>query len=244
VGSAETKADAIAADFDDRKARELSHHILIADNTVSGQYWGRGISVVGGENVTIENNTIDRPSGAAVYLARETSFLTFGVRNVVVRNNRITDVMTRDPDYTVRASAARPGHGAVEIYSWLYEDEAANPRLREALAVESIRIEDNTIDRTRADGVRIGTGWGRVWPYTGRAKEGGSFTRNVTGGEVGWIGLRGNKLAGVGGQPIAINNVPTGKFTVSCENNTADGRSAAHKMCQGPPPRVEGACPL
>jgi hypothetical protein len=244
VGGAETKADDIAADFDDRKARALNHRILIAGNTVSGQYWGRGISVVGGENVTIENNTIDRPSGAAIYLARETSYLTFGVRNVVVRNNRITDVTTRAPDYSVRPSVAKPGHGAVEIYSWLYEDEAGNARLRDALAVENIRIEGNTITRTGADGVRIGTGWGRVWPYTAKTKEGGSFTRNVTGGQVGWIGLSGNKLAGVGNQPIAINNVPTDKFNVACENNSADDKPAANKLCQGPPPRVEGACPL
>src|SRR5262249_40137655 len=151
-------------------ARGLSHHILIANNTVSGQYWGRGISVVGGENITIENNSIDRTvHGAGIYLARETSYLTFGVRNILVRNNTITDVQTTTPNYTagtVSANANKTGHGAIEIYSWVFSDEAGIDLLKDALAVQNIGIESNTISRTHADGVRIGTGSGRVWAYS------------------------------------------------------------------------------
>jgi hypothetical protein len=46
VGDPSTGADAVAADFDDRKGRGMSHHIVIAGNSVSGGYWGRGVSVV------------------------------------------------------------------------------------------------------------------------------------------------------------------------------------------------------
>jgi hypothetical protein len=197
--------------------------------------------------VTIENNTIDRTTHAAgIYLARETSYLTFGVRNILVRNNTITDVQTTAPTYvagTVKPDAPKARHGAIEIYSWLYSDEATNDKLKDALAVQDIRVESNTINRTGADAVRIGTGWGRVWSYTAKAKEGGSFTRNLTGGPVGRIALNGNKMSGVGYQPIAINNLPTEHYNISCEANTVDGKTVENKLCEGKAPRVEGACP-
>ena len=248
VGDPSLGADTIAADFDARRARGLNHHILIANNTVSGQYWGRGISVVGGENITIEHNSIDRTvHGAAIYLARETSYLTFGVRNILVRNNTITDVQTTSPNYvagSVSPTAGRTGHGAIEIYSWEFSDEAATGPLKDALGVQNIRIESNTIDRTRADGVRIGTGWGRVWSYTGKAKDGARFTRNLTGGPVGLISLTGNRMTSIGGQGIAINNAPTADFNIACEGNTVDGKPATNRLCEGKPPPVEPACPL
>ncbi len=247
VAHPQTKADEIAADFDDRRARAMSHHILIADNAVSGAYWGRGITVVGGENVTIENNTIDHIThGAGIYLARETSYLTFGVRNVVVRNNTISDIQTTTPVYvggTVSPGAPKTRQGAIEIYSYQFEDESANPKLKDALAVRDIRVENNTINRTMADGVRLGTGAGRVWAFTAKAKEGGNFTRNVTGGPTGRIALSGNKMSGVGYQPIAMEKAPNDGLDISCDGNTVDGKPAAGKSCGGPPPRIEGACP-
>ena len=52
--------------------QRLNRNILITDNDVKGQYWGRGISVVGGENVTIQYNQIsDTTYAAGVLLARE-----------------------------------------------------------------------------------------------------------------------------------------------------------------------------
>lgn len=243
-----TSAAEIMANFDARKASGLNHHILIANNTVSGQYWGRGISVVGGEHVTIQGNSIDRTvHGAAIYLARETSYLTFGVRNILVRNNRITDVQTTTPRYaagTVSPNAPKTGHGAIEIYSWVFTDEADSGPLKDALAVQNIRIESNTIERTRGDGVRIGTGAGRIWSYTGRGKDKTSFTRNLTGGKVGLIGLSGNRMKAVGGQAIAINNVPTAELNIACDGNSVDDKPASNRMCEGKPPPVEPACPM
>jgi parallel beta-helix repeat protein len=249
IGDPSQSAQQVAGEYDARRAKGLSHHILIANNTVSGQYWGRGISVVGGENVTIENNTIDKPShGAAIYLARETSYLTFGVRNILVRNNTITDVQTTAPNYvagTVSASANKTGHGAIEIYSWLFTDEADNAALRNALAVQNIRIESNTISRARGDGVRIGSGYGKTWSWTGKnKKDGSSFTRAITGGPVGLISLAGNKMGSLGGKPIAINNAPTPEYNIACSNNTAEGKSASAPQCEGNPPPIEPACPL
>jgi parallel beta-helix repeat protein len=246
IGDASTTASSIAANFAARKARDLNHHITIAGNTVSGQYWGRGISVVGGENVTIENNTIDRTTHAAgVYLARETGYLTFGVRNVLVRNNTITENQTTIPDYTagtVSPNATKTGQGAVEIYSWVFSDEAANSSLLDALAVENIRVESNRISKSRNDAVRIGTGYGKTMSYTGKRSDGSSFTRTLTGGTVGLIGLSSNTMTSIGGKPITINNRPTAQVNISCDANTDDGNAATNSLCSGPKPPVVPAC--
>jgi hypothetical protein len=246
IGDPSTRAAEVAADFDARKALGLNHHIIIANNSVSGQYWGRGISVVGGENIVIEHNTIDRTThGAAIYIARETSYLTFGVRNVLVRDNTISDVQTTTPVYTagtVSSMAPKTGHGAIEVYSWLFEDEAADPKLADALSVQDIRIESNTIDRARNDGTRIGKGWGQVWSYTGKTKDGGSYTRKVTGGQVARITLVNNKMTSIAGQPIALHN-PAEQFNIACNGNAKEGRPTAQSVCGGSPPPPMPDCP-
>ena len=247
IGDPSTSAADVAANFAARRARDMNHHITISGNMVSGQYWGRGISVVGGENVTIENNSIDRTThAAAVYLARETSYLTFGVRNVLVRNNSITDVQTTIPAYTagtVSPNAPKTGHGAVEIYSFVFSDEAANSMLSSALSVQNILVESNTINRARNDGVRVGTGWGRTSSFTGKRSDGSSYTRSYTGGVVGLIGLTSNKMSAIGGQAIAINNRPTAQNNISCSGNTDDGGGASNGLCSGGVPVVAPACP-
>lgn len=244
VGDASNSAATVAANFAERRARQLNHNILIADNDVEGQYWGRGITVVGGENVTIERNIIRKTTHAAgIYLAREISYLTFGVRNVLVRNNTIQDVQTTRPVFVPDSQTRNvTGHGGVEIYSHLFSDEAANATLAANLSVQNIRVENNVIERTRADAFRIGTGWGRTWSYTGKRSDGSSFTRTATGGHVGLIGVSNNRMGGVGGSAIAINNKPTAQFNVACEANTRDGAAASNGMCSGAKPPVTPVC--
>ncbi len=147
-----------------RRQARLVSDILVADNDLSGQYWGRGISVVGGEDVTIRGNTIDATThAAAIYLARETSYTTFGVRNVRVAGNRITRVQSTSPAYDalpVLKQGWRTGHGAVEIVALLSGEETRQPRLREALGVRQIAVEGNRIDDVATAGIRIDGGAG------------------------------------------------------------------------------------
>ncbi len=97
------------------RAPTLVRDVLIADNDLAGQYWGRGISVVGGENIAIRGNRIDAATHAAgVYIAREAVYRTHGVHRVSVTHNMITRVQTVAPAYAVLdASRAgrRTGHG-------------------------------------------------------------------------------------------------------------------------------------
>ena len=66
-----------------------THEILLENNDLSNQPWGRGISVVGGERITIRNNKITKSSDAGVYIAAEDSWNTRGGRNILVTRNRI-----------------------------------------------------------------------------------------------------------------------------------------------------------
>lgn len=66
-------------------------NIMITNNDVRDQRWGRGITCVGGNNVKIQNNTIHNSSAAAVLVASESSYNTQGCNGVVVSGNTIVN---------------------------------------------------------------------------------------------------------------------------------------------------------
>ncbi|HEU5296942.1 MAG TPA: glycosyl hydrolase family 28-related protein, partial [Burkholderiaceae bacterium] len=107
----------VLSSWNTRVENYLVRNVLIAGNQLGGQYWGRGIAVVGGQSITISNNTLDNvPHAAGVYLSREAGYQTFGVENVLIANNLIRNVQTMSPPYDFRntfATSSRTGHGAV-----------------------------------------------------------------------------------------------------------------------------------
>ncbi len=235
LGSPNTMfAGQVAAEYDARAASDLSHDIWIANNDVAGNYWGRGITVVGGQNVTIESNRIDQPHhGAGVYLTREYAYLTFGVRNVIVRNNTITNVQTSAPTFNPTTTGwVKTYHGGVEIYSHLYTDEAASASLVDKLSVQQILVSGNTINNTLADGIRVGVGSGTTWSFA---------NRTVTGGVAGLLGLQNNTLGSIGGQAINLINQPSATLNEACSGNTLNGSPTGSPKCAGAMPAVTGA---
>ena len=71
----------------------ISHDILINGNIVSGGST-RGISVVGGERITITDNNISDIDLSGVYIATESSYNTNYVKDILVGNNFITSCNT------------------------------------------------------------------------------------------------------------------------------------------------------
>ncbi len=93
----------------------LSSNVLIDHNTVSGNYWGRGISVVGGQAVTISNNTVDGVQKAAgILVAQEDSWRTYGVSNVVIDNNVVTNIQNANVNNGLQPTQ----QGAIELDTW------------------------------------------------------------------------------------------------------------------------------
>lgn len=69
--------------------------VIIRNNDVGYGSKARGIAVVGGENVTIENNKIQDTEMAGVYISVEKEYGTRNVKNIVINENTIEHTGTR-----------------------------------------------------------------------------------------------------------------------------------------------------
>lgn len=113
------------------------HGVRVEDNDVADLPWGRGLSVVGGEDVTLRGNRIARVARAAgVLIAREDGWHTAGVQRVRVEDNTVRDTQPGGPV---------TGHAAIEVHA-LGRDET----------VQDVLVRANRIDGGSTDGVRIG----------------------------------------------------------------------------------------
>lgn len=93
----------------------LSSNVLIDRNAVSGNPWGRGIAVVGGQRVTISNNTIDGVEKAAgILVAQEDSWKTYGASNVVIAGNTVTNIQNSNVNNGLQPTQ----QGAIELDTW------------------------------------------------------------------------------------------------------------------------------
>ena len=214
----------------------LNRNILISDNRVSGQYWGRGISVVGGQTIAILRNTIENvPIGAGILLSRETGYQTFGVENVLVEGNVLRDVQTGTPAYNVAGKFAphlRTGHGAIEVHSTLFDDEAAHPTLRGALGVRNIIVRGNTVERSAVSGVRSGV------PMQNVVRD-GTASRHYVNGVIENLSVQNNRFDDVKGE--AINLLGQEKQDgLHCSGNQRNGSNYSPSTCKAPAPALRG----
>lgn len=238
-------AQSLASTFADQRDLQLVRNVLVAANDVEGQYWGRGISVVGGSEITIRDNRIARTTLAAgVLLAREASYLTWGVSNVLVQGNTISHVQTTTPAYVPAgwpSAVTRTGHAGIEIHAFTFGDERQYPALMSSLAVEDVRVERNSVADTAANGVRIGEGSGVLSTLTGTRADGTSISRTFSGGSVGRISLSAIALSATGAKALAIKNKPTTTYNVHCEGLTDQGAPVVDAACSGAAPVVTGS---
>ncbi len=237
-------AERYAAAYAQRLQRERVQDVLITHNDVAGQYWGRGISVVGGQDITVAHNRIDNTThAAAVYIAREQGWGSFGVRNVRVQGNHITRVQNTQPAYTVLAAGARSrrtGHGAIELVAHVYADEARWPVLRDALTIEGVAVLDNRIESSATAGIRIGYGWGRTLAPAWRANSLQGALRLYTGARISQVVLQGNELLQVADGVQWLNAADTAARLV-CAGNRRDGVGLLLPGCVEDPPAVRRA---
>jgi len=210
--------------YDARASSNQVRNIVVAHNDLAGQYWGRGLTVVGGRDITIYDNRIANTAhGAAILVVRESSYGTFGVENVVVEKNRIEDVQNKNPPYDFErkfANGGRTGHGAIEVHSSLRDDEAALSTLSNNFAVKSVVIRDNRITRSATPGVRVGVGDGRL---------AGIYIENNTLSEI--------KASD------AIRVYDAAKGEVNCNGNNNAGAALSAKNCGSAraPSSIDGA---
>lgn len=68
----------------------ICSNITINNPIVNGTTWGRGVTVVGGQNITYNNIKVSNTNGAGIYIASEPSYDTMRVSNVIVNGGTVT----------------------------------------------------------------------------------------------------------------------------------------------------------
>lgn len=212
----------LLAQLPDRRDQYLVRNVLITGNDLSAGYWGRGLTVVGGEDITIIDNTIDRcVHAAAIYLARETFWRTFGVRNVRVAGNRISRVQTVGPSYSTLQEpdrSSRTGQGAIELVAHVLQGEHESAALAAQLGVDTVLLEGNRIEDVGVPGIRVGQAWGE-WAEV--PMPGGVLTP-YTGAPVRGVVLRFNEVLRSDGGVLLLNAADAQAVPVH-QDNRVDG---------------------
>ncbi len=117
--------------------------IVVSGNSVQGNDWARGLSVVGGQNVQLLGNFVKSTADhAGIYIAQETSYQTFGVSNVLVKGNHLVDT-----------GGTSTGQGAITIYN------AGGADVRGVTVTGNV-VDDSrktavVVNGSRVDGVKI-----------------------------------------------------------------------------------------
>ena len=125
-----------------RKDEAVVSDVQITKNLCVRQTHGRGISVVGGDNVQIEHNTIQSSNVAGIYLASEDSYDTFAPSNVRVIGNTIRNA---NQNHAIT-------HGGIYVFGRGARENGADvPYL-----ARNITISGNTLSNTYYMGIRIG----------------------------------------------------------------------------------------
>jgi hypothetical protein len=114
--------------------RDVVRGITVLDATVLGTTWGRGVSVVGGEDVRYERPRVERTSAAGVYLAVEGDpFFTRDLRRV-----QVVDAVVEQANHD-----ARVDHGAVLVFAG-----------RDGSVLEDVVVDGATVSGTRVGAAR------------------------------------------------------------------------------------------
>ncbi|GLZ67190.1 MULTISPECIES: right-handed parallel beta-helix repeat-containing protein [Burkholderia] len=125
----------------------LSGNVLVTGNSLEGNTWGRGITVVGGTEVTISNNIVhDVQVSAGILVAQEDSYRTYGASDVRVENNVISSIQT-----AVGRTDPRPltQQAAIDVSTW-------------SGSVTRVVVIGNRVSHARFAGIRV---WGNVSQY-------------------------------------------------------------------------------
>ncbi|RZL03501.1 MAG: hypothetical protein EOP36_04635 [Rubrivivax sp.] len=196
------------------------HDIYVANNDLGGNYWGRGIGIVGANNITVKNNNIHNVTRAAgILIGQEASYYTFGSKNILVTGNTISKIQTVRAAYVPEADVAlqrvlntthTTGHGGIEVYAYGNSPaDLADPVLRPFITVGNIKIENNNISEVIRDGVRIGVSSGSQL--------------------VGQSTIKSNTLRRI--QLKGLNNVLPTTAKSFCSGNTKDGAAVTDASC-------------
>jgi polygalacturonase len=131
----------------------VRNRILIKNNTILNNRWGRNISAVGGQDVQISGNDImgNTADGAGIYIASEPAYDTAGPSNILVQDNTLQN--TGGPD---------KGHGQIMLWNGndksISDVQIRNNRIQaskrgDLAIVVSNTVRDVILEGNSADGI-------------------------------------------------------------------------------------------
>lgn len=132
----------------------ICHDIEVIGARQVGQLWGRGFTVVGGQNITFRDIESHFSAGAAIYIACEPSYSTLGVENVLIdgailsNSNRQADTT---PSWRPSPEKERIVHGAVVIFNGRSAEYAVRN-----VTIRNVTITDTTPDAYDQVGLKYG----------------------------------------------------------------------------------------
>lgn len=205
-------------------ASSLVKDVYIARNEVSGQYWGRGIAVVGGSGITVKDNTVSKTAtGAGILVARERSYETHGVANVLVENNSISQVQTVTPAYVpsgtffatysdrYKVNQGRSGQAGVEVHNTSLASDIQDPALSTKVQVTDVLVVNNLVSDVVRDAIRVGA--------------------DSNQGSISGVVLLNNKMQAAANAPI-MGTSADGSFAImQCFDNSYDGKYYSAASC-------------
>lgn len=200
------------------------NNIYVKGNTVKHNYWGRGIAIVGGRDITIDNNNIDGVRrSAGLYIAREWEYNTMGVNNIWVRGNQVKNIATTPTSPTFAptgpgfvdlnnklAVPPNSGHGGIEIYGGISAADLARPDGPTVLPVRDVLVQNNLVQNAKWSGLRAG-----------------AYSEHI-----GAIGLVGNQINNAWNIQIAAQTAVTFDVAPHCSLNTVFGNAWNDGHCQ------------
>ena len=116
----------------------ICHNITVTSPHLYGQQWGRAFSVVGGTDITETDVYSDGSNAAAIYIAGESEYNTYGDTRVTFDGGTLVNSNTN----------AAVDHGAVMVYS---SQTADTPNTD--ITVKNLTIKDTRLTASRQVGV-------------------------------------------------------------------------------------------
>lgn len=113
---------------------DVTKNIGINNNTILDTRHARGIAVVGGDHITITNNTITNAWRNGIYIVSESAYRSYHINAITVENNTMTDCNT----------PAQSGANGVNIAG------------RTDFKATNITFRNNVINNCGGDGINVG----------------------------------------------------------------------------------------
>jgi hypothetical protein len=143
-------------------------------------------------------------------------------------------------DYNgVYAKSSPTGHGAVEIHTSIFEDEAANSTLKSAFSVQNVLMRNNLVEVANASATRMGVTTNKTLSAVNSA--GKTVSRKVVSGVVRQLGTQSSKFNQVRGEPLYVLSSELSSAGMNCSSNLHDNANYQPSVCKTTAPSVTGA---